>query len=101
MLARKMIFAVAAVATLGVAAPAFAGEGSPDTNMGPYGNWGSGPTYPYTTSQPDAFVTEPAYPSAGYYDDDANTGYAPRTRVMPNDERYMNERYMDDDDFAE
>jgi hypothetical protein len=97
MLARKIIFAAAAVATLGLAAPAFAGEGSPDISMGPYGNYGQGPNYPYVTA-PDYMLTEPAYPagpgySEGFYEPDYNVGYGSRSRIMQNranDERGIN-----------
>jgi hypothetical protein len=77
----KTIFAALAVATVGLTAPAIAGEGSPDISLGPYGNYGRGPSYPYVT-QPDIVLTVPAYPSGpgfyGSYDDDDNVGYVPR-----------------------
>jgi hypothetical protein len=83
-----MIFAAAAIATLGFAAPALAGEGSPDIDLGPYGNWGRGPTYPYVAEEPGAYVTAPTYgyqaapPYArGYYEQDEDVGYAPRVRT--------------------
>lgn len=90
MLARKTIFAVAAAATVCLAVPAMAGEGSPDTELGPYGNWGSGPTYPYVAPNPGPYMTGtysyPApppysgYPTAGYYEPDHTVGYVPRSR---------------------
>jgi hypothetical protein len=84
MLART-VFAAAVAATVGFAAPAMAGEGSPDISPNSYHR-----SYSYMT-EPDVVWTEPGYSAgfAGSYvvEPDFNTGYAPRrSRIRQNQE---------------
>ena len=90
---RKVLIAVATVASLGFAAPAFAGEGSPDITD----SWNHDRGTPQRWSAP-AYGTgaydRPVYENPGviYSDpmideDDGNTGYVPDP--------------MDDEDFDE
>lgn len=95
MLAGRTFLAAAVVAAaFGLATPALAGEGSPDIDLGPYGNWGNGPNYPYVSSEP-GYAIAPAYPVetpflGRAYEPEGNVGYLPRRRVIP-DESYGTE----------
>jgi hypothetical protein len=75
----KTLCAVAALATLSVATPSFAGEGSPDLSNGYTGNRNYSRIYrPYVDER--EFMVEPAAPYVveRRYEPDYNTGYIRR-----------------------
>ena len=87
----RMILAVTTVATLGIGSAGFAGEGSPDTTMRPWG-FDSGPIYPPSVG----IMIEPGYS----YEPAYSYTYGPSLMVEPDlNTGMVIRRDLDDDEL--